>query len=127
MRHKNPRKIFLLPKTTEKVGTRNAKRNITMWYNHQTLRYTYEPSQKEVIFNFELPGKSKDDVKVFSKSNAISVKVDNKDSFNINLEDYYELLDNKYDYNNIKAEMNHGLLKINIPKKYEKLKVIEIT
>ena len=98
-----------------------------MWYNHQTIRYTYEPSQKEVIFNFELPGKSKDDVKVFSKSNAISVKVDNKDSFNINLEDYYELLDNKYDYNNIKAEMNHGLLKINIPKKYEKQKVIEIT
>ncbi len=85
MRQSDSKKVFLIPKITEKLGTAAAVKNITMWYNHKTIRYTYEPSDKGIIFNFELPGKAKQDVKVFRKNNSLNIKVKNKDTFNGNI------------------------------------------
>jgi len=129
MTQNNTKTIFLLPKTTEKVGTVDAIKNITMWYNHKTIRYTYEPSDKEIVFNFELPGKAKEDVKVFCKNNSLNIKVKDKDTFNIDLDDYsrYYNDNEEYDFNNIKAKMLNGMLTVNIHKKQEEQKLIEIS
>ena len=128
MTQNNTKTVFLLPKTTKKVGTTAAIKNVTMWYNHKTIRYTYEPSDKEIVFNFELPGKAKEDVKVFCKNNALNIKVKNKDTFNIDLDEYSHYYnDEEYDFNNTKAKMLNGMLTVNIPKKQEEQRLIEIS
>lgn len=128
MRQSVTKSVFLLPKTTEKVGTAAAIKNVTMWYNHKTIRYTYEPSDKEIVFNFELPGKAKEDIKVFCKNNALNIKVKNKDNFNIDLDEYSDYYnDEEYDFNNTKAKMLNGMLTVSIPKKQEEQKLIEVT
>jgi len=120
--------MFLLPKTTEKVGTKAARRNINMWYNHKTIRYTYEPSDQEIIFNLELPGKAKEDVKVFCKNNTLNVKVKDKETFYIDLDEYSHFYnDEEYDFSQTKAKMLNGMLTVNIPKKQEEQKLIEVT
>ncbi len=128
MRQSDSKKVFLIPKITEKLGTAAAVKNITMWYNHKTIRYTYEPSDKGIIFNFELPGKAKQDVKVFRKNNSLNIKVKNKDTFNIDLDEYsHYYSEEKYDFNKTKAKMLNGMLTVNIPKKQEQQQLIEIT
>jgi len=129
MRQKSSLKPFLLPKTTEKIGTPYAIKNITMWYNNQTIRYTYKPSDKEIVFNFELPGKSKEDVKVYFNENLLNVKVKEKDTFYIDLEQYSSYLKGHQDYDvsSTKAKMEHGMLSVNIPRKKQEQKLIEIT
>ena len=128
MRQSDSKTVFLLPKTTEKLGTATAIKNVTMWYNHKTIRYTYEPSDKEIVFNFELPGKAKEDVKVFCKNNALNIKVKDKDTFNIDLDEYSHYYnDEEYDFNNTKAKMLNGMLTVNIPKKQEEQRLIEIS
>ena len=128
MRQSDSKKVFLIPKITKKLGTADAVKNITMWYNHKTIRYTYEPSDKEIIFNFELPGKAKQDVKVFCKNNSLNIKVKNKDTFNIDLDEYsHYYSEEKYDFNKTKAKMLNGMLTVNIPKKQEQQQLIEIT
>jgi len=128
MRQSDSKKVFLIPKITEKLGTAAAVKNITMWYNHKTIRYTYEPSDKGIIFNFELPGKAKQDVKVFHKNNSLNIKVKNKDTFNIDLDEYsHYYSEEKYDFNKTKAKMLNGMLTVNIPKKQEQQQLIEIT
>ena len=84
------RKLFLLPKNVQKVGTQNAKRNVNMWYNHKTIRYTYEPNAKELVLKFELPGTPKEDVKVFTceAKKVINVKIKERDKW------LYEILVN---------------------------------
>tara|TARA_B100001094_G_C18173612_1_gene796586 strand:+ start:2043 stop:2429 length:387 start_codon:yes stop_codon:yes gene_type:complete len=128
MRQSDSKKVFLIPKITKKLGTAAAVKNITMWYNHKTIRYTYEPSDKGIIFNFELPGKAKQDVKVFRKNNSLNIKVKNKDTFNIDLDEYsHYYSEEKYDFNKTKAKMLNGMLTVNIPKKQEQQQLIEIT
>jgi HSP20 family molecular chaperone IbpA len=128
MRQSDSKKVFLIPKITKKLGTATAVKNITMWYNHKTIRYTYEPSDKGIIFNFELPGKAKQDVKVFRKNNSLNIKVKNKDTFNIDLDEYsHYYSEEKYDFNKTKAKMLNGMLTVNIPKKQEQQQLIEIT
>ena len=128
MRQSDSKKVFLIPKITEKLGTAAAVKNITMWYNHKTIRYTYEPSDKGIIFNFELPGKAKQDVKVFHKNNSLNIKVKNKDTFNIDLDEYsHYYSEEKYDFNKTKAKMLNGMLTVNIPKKQAQQQLIEIT
>lgn len=128
MRQKVTKKPFLLPKTTEKVGTPSAINNITMWYNYKTVRYTYEPSDKEITFKFELPGKAKEDVKVYCKNKLINIKVKDKDSFNVDLDEHCHYYDNEdYDVNSTTANMLNGLLTVKIPKKQENQKLIEVT
>ena len=128
MRQSDSKKVFLIPKITKKLGTAAAVKNITMWYNHKTIRYTYEPSDKGIIFNFELPGKAKQDVKVFHKNNSLNIKVKNKDTFNIDLDEYsHYYSEEKYDFNKTKAKMLNGMLTVNIPKKQEQQQLIEIT
>jgi len=128
MRQSDSKKVFLIPKITEKLGTAAAVKNITMWYNHKTIRYTYEPSDKGIVFNFELPGKAKQDVKVFHKNNSLNIKVKNKDTFNIDLDEYsHYYSEEKYDFNKTKAKMLNGMLTVNIPKKQEQQQLIEIT
>ena len=124
------RKVFLLPQNVQKVGTQNAKRNVNMWYNHKTIRYTYEPSAKELVLKFELPGTPKEDVKVFTceDKKVINVKIKEKDNFNVDLEDYPDYYEgSKYDLSYMKAKMEHGLLRLHIPKKVHKQKSIEVT
>jgi HSP20 family molecular chaperone IbpA len=128
MRQNNTKTVFLLPKTTEKVGTAAAIKNISMWYNYKTVRYTYEPSDKEIVFNFELPGKAKEDVKVFCKNSLINIKVKDKDNFNIDLDEHSHSYDSdEYDVNKITAKMLNGMLTVKVPKKEENQRVIEIS
>ena len=130
MSQTDTKNVFLLPKTVKKVGTKNALSVINMWYNHKTIRYSYEPSDKELILSFELPGKSKEDVKImaYESKNSINVKVANKDSFEVDLDDYsYYNNGENYSLSEMKAKMEHGLLTVTVPKKAEKHKLIEIS
>ena len=124
------RKLFLLPKNVQKVGTQNAKRNVNMWYNHKTIRYTYEPNAKELVLKFELPGTPKEDLKVFTceAKKVINVKIKERDNFNVDLQDYPHYYEgSEYDLSYMKAKMENGLLRLYIPKKVDKQKPIEVT
>ena len=73
---------------------------------YNRLTYKYQVKEDGLVFNVELPGKSKEDVKIYN-------------------EDY--ILRNKYDFDNVKAKMKNGLLTITVPqiKKTEKQIQIE--
>ena len=58
-----------------------------------------------------------------------NVKVKEKDTFYIDLEQYSSYLKGHQDYDvsSIKAKMEHGMLSVNIPRKKQEQKLIEIT
>lgn len=97
--------------------------NTAMYY--KTLKYSYNNTDNELIFKFELAGKSKDDVKIYNQKNKINIKVDNKDTYQVDFDEYlYDVED--YNFDEIKATMNNGLLSVALPKKKEKLRQIQI-
>ena len=59
-----------------KLGTDLASSNAPMYY--KTLRYSYDTTDKELLLKFELAGKSKENVKVFNKDNALIIEVEYK-------------------------------------------------
>ena len=91
---------------------------------YNKLVYKYQVTEDGLVFNIELAGKSKEDVKIFKEDHSIAIKVeDNK--YRISYENY--LLRAKYDFENPKAKMKNGLLTITVPpiKKIEKQIEIE--
>lgn len=93
-------------------------------YN-KTLKYTYSDTDNELVFHFELAGKSKENVKIFTSNEVLNIKLDDKQTFAVDFDNYlYDI--NHYDFEKITAKMNNGLLSIKLPKKKEKLKTIEI-
>jgi len=95
-----------------------------MYYN--TLKYTYQNTDHELLFNFELAGKAKEDVKVYNQNNRINIKVNDKDTYAVDFDDYlYD--DNDYNFEEISATMKNGLLIVKLPKKKERHRQIEIT
>lgn len=97
--------------------------NTTMYY--KTLKYSYNNTDNELVFKFELAGKSKENVKVYNQKNKINIKVDDKDTYQVDFDEYlYDTED--YNFDEIKATMNNGLLSVSLPKKKERYKQIEI-
>lgn len=96
-----------------------------MWYNTKTIKYSYEPTEKELVLKFELAGKTKDNVKVYRKNDALNIKIDNKDTYAVDLvSQFYDV--EEYSFENTKACMQHGLLTVRIPKRQDKSHEIEI-
>ena len=91
---------------------------------YNKLVYKYQVTEDGLVFNIELAGKSKEDVKIFKEDHSIAIKVEDT-KYRISYEDY--LLRAKYDFENPKAKMKNGLLTITVPpiKKIEKQIEIE--
>jgi len=91
---------------------------------YNKLTYKYQVKEDSLVFNVELPGKSKEDVKIYNEDYYININVE-ENKYIINYEDY--ILRNKYDFDNVKAKMKNGLLTITVPqiKKTEKQIQIE--
>jgi HSP20 family molecular chaperone IbpA len=91
---------------------------------YNKLVYKYQVTEEGLIFNVELAGKSKEDVKIFREDYSIAINV-NDNKYRISYEDY--LLRSKYDFDNPRAKMKNGLLTITVPqiKKIEKQIEIE--
>jgi HSP20 family molecular chaperone IbpA len=95
-------------------------RIITMYY---TLTYKYQSTNDGLVFNIELAGKAKEDVKIFKEDDALAVHV-NDNKYHINYEDFISI--HKYDFNSVKAKMKNGLLTITVPSIKKEQKRIDI-
>ena len=91
---------------------------------YNRLTYKYQVKEDGLVFNVELPGKSKEYVKIYNEDYYIGINVE-ENKYRISYEDY--ILRNKYDFDNVKAKMKNGLLTITVPqiKKIEKQIQIE--
>ena len=91
---------------------------------YNRLTYKYQVKEDGLVFNVELPGKSKEDVKIYNEDYYIGINVE-ENRYRISYEDY--VLRKKYDFDNVKAKMKNGLLTITVPqiKKIEKQIEIE--
>lgn len=94
---------------------------ITTMYNK--LIYKYQITENGLVFNIELAGKSKEDVKIFKEDSSIVIKVEDN-RYEISYEDY--IFRSKYDFDNVKAKMKNGLLTITVPQIKKIQKNIEI-
>jgi len=94
---------------------------ITTMYNK--LIYKYQSTENGLVFNIELAGKSKEDVKIFKEDSSIVIKVEDN-RYEISYEDY--IFRAKYDFDNVKAKMKNGLLTITVPQIKKIQKNIEI-
>lgn len=90
---------------------------------YNTLTYKYQSTNDGLIFNVELAGKAKEDVKIFKEDNCIIIHV-NDNKYSISYEDF--IFANKYDFDTPKAKMKNGLLTINVPFVKKAQKQIEI-
>jgi len=84
----------------------------------KTLRYSKESTNDQLILKFELAGKTKENVKLSYKDGLLTLKIDEKNIYPVDLYDIYNW-DQEYDSDNLKANMKEGLLSIFIPKKKE--------
>lgn len=105
-----------------KLGTNLASNISPMWY--KTLKYSYDTTETELNLKFELAGKTKENVKVYNNEDSINIKIDDKQTYCIDLNPFYAV--EEYDIDSSKATLKHGLLNIAIPKKKRKQKEIEI-
>jgi HSP20 family molecular chaperone IbpA len=90
---------------------------------YNKLVYKYQVTEDGLLFNIELAGKSKEDVKILKEDYSIAIKVE-ENKYRITYEDY--LLRSKYDFDNAKAKMKNGLLTITVPPIKRVEKQIEI-
>jgi HSP20 family molecular chaperone IbpA len=90
---------------------------------YNKLVYKYKVTEDGLVFNIELAGKSKEDVKILKEDYSIAIKVE-ENKYRITYEDY--LLRSKYDFDNAKAKMKNGLLTITVPPIKRVEKQIEI-
>jgi HSP20 family molecular chaperone IbpA len=90
---------------------------------YNKLIYKYQITENGLVFNIELAGKSKEDVKIFKEDSSIVIKVENN-RYEISYEDY--IFRAKYDFDNVKAKMKNGLLTITVPQIKKIQKNIEI-
>jgi HSP20 family molecular chaperone IbpA len=90
---------------------------------YNKLVYKYQVTEDGLVFNIELAGKSKEDVKILKEDYSIAIKVE-ENKYRITYEDY--LLRSKYDFDNARAKMKNGLLTITVPPIKRVEKQIEI-
>jgi len=90
---------------------------------YNKLIYKYQITENGLVFNIELAGKSKEDVKIFKEDSSIVIKVEDN-RYEISYEDY--IFRAKYDFDNVKAKMKNGLLTITVPQIKKIQKNIEI-
>ena len=90
---------------------------------YNILVYKYLVTEDGLVFNIELAGKSKEDVKILKEDYSIAIKVE-ENKYRITYEDY--LLRSKYDFDNARAKMKNGLLTITVPPIKRVEKQIEI-
>ncbi len=90
---------------------------------YNKLVYKYQVTEDGLVFNIELAGKSKEDVKILKEDYSIAIKVE-ENKYRITYEDY--LLRSKYDFDNARAKMKNGLLTITVPSIKRVEKQIEI-
>ena len=90
---------------------------------YNKLVYKYQVTEDGLVFNIELAGKSKEDVKILKEDYSIAIK-DEENKYRITYEDY--LLRSKYDFDNARAKMKNGLLTITVPPIKRVEKQIEI-
>jgi len=90
---------------------------------YNRLTYKYQVKEDGLVFNVELPGKSKEDVKIYNEDYYIGINVE-ENRYRISYEDY--ILRNKYDFDNVKAKMRNGLLTITVPQIKKVERKIEI-
>lgn len=101
-----------------------------MWYTNH-IKYTFETNNDSIVYRVELPGKSKEDIKLFNRQNEIELEIKDHGEFVIDVSSdnysrptYYKV--ESYDPSRMKAKMVNGLLTITIPKKTGLEKRIEI-
>jgi len=90
---------------------------------YNKLIYKYQITENGLVFNIELAGKSKEDVKIFKEDSSIVIKVEDN-RYEISYGDY--IFRAKYDFDNVKAKMKNGLLTITVPQIKKIQKNIEI-
>ena len=90
---------------------------------YNKLIYKYQITENGLVFNIELAGKSKEDVKIFKEDSSIVIKVEDN-RYEISYEDY--IFRSKYDFDNVRAKMKNGLLTITVPQIKKIQKNIEI-
>ena len=90
---------------------------------YNKLIYKYQITENGLVFNIELAGKSKENVKIFKEDSSIVIKVEDN-RYEISYEDY--IFRSKYDFDNVKAKMKNGLLTITVPQIKKIQKNIEI-
>jgi len=101
-----------------------------MWYTNH-IKYTFETNNDSIVYRVELPGKSKEDVKIFNRHNEIELDIKNHGEFviDVSTDDHSKGTHHKienFDLSKIRAKMMHGLLTLTIPKKTGPEKQIEI-
>jgi len=84
----------------------------------KTLRYSKESTKDQLVLKFELAGKTKENIKLSYKDGLLTLKIDEKNIYPVDLYDIYNW-DEEYDSDNLKANMKEGLLSVCIPKKKE--------
>lgn len=94
------------------------------FYKYQSIRAFNE--ENDFIIEFDVPGYSKENIKVLVDDNILKIRGELKtnrktDSF---IKEYS--LNNKFDKENISAEVKDGILTIKIPYRKNKEKLIEI-
>jgi len=90
---------------------------------YKKLHYRYQQNNDGLIFNIELAGKSKEDVKVHKEDYAIVINIGDS-KYYIGYEDF--IYAPKYDFDTPKAKMKNGLLTITVPFIKKEQKQIEI-
>lgn len=90
---------------------------------YNALTYKYQSSNDGLIFNVELAGKSKEDIKIFKEDSAIVIVVD-ENKYTINYDKF--IYSSKYDFDSPKAKMKNGLLTITVPFIKREQKRVEI-
>lgn len=87
----------------------------TYTYFRNIVSYNYEETKDGLVIKVPLAGKKKEDVKLAVKSGGLTVKV-NDHSYFIDVPNLVWEVD-EYDVNKSKANMEHGLLTVTVPKR----------
>lgn len=98
------------------------------FFSHKTMRnnYYFKDAGGEFIFEYEVPGLSKEDIQVSSENNYINIVVNDKRHGEEKYE-YSFKIPNFVETRLIKADLSNGLLKINMPKRESvKKQIIDI-
>lgn len=101
-------------KISEQIWHASCYKQITMYT--KALRYLKETTPDSLILKFELAGKTKENVKLTYTDGVLTIKIDEKNLYPIDLYDIYGWYE-EYDAENVKASMKEGLLAVTIPKK----------
>ena len=92
----------------------------------KALRYHAELENENLVLKIQIPGKSKEEVRLSMENDSLKVSISEKENYFIDVSRYYYLGGYDYDLESIKASMKHGLLTVTVPKIKTKDKLIQI-